>query len=61
VRPAWESPDDWCAIQCKFHGLVADGDAAGGEHLLDMRRLSGKRKYSQTEWLMISGGNRQPV
>jgi len=40
---------------------VADGDAAGGEHLLDMRRLSGKRKYSQTEWLMISGGNRQPV
>jgi hypothetical protein len=26
-----------------------------------MRRLSGKRKYSQTEWLMISGGNRQAV
>jgi hypothetical protein len=26
-----------------------------------MRSLSRKRKYSQTEWLMISGGNRQPM
>jgi len=25
-----------------------------------MRRLSGKRKYSQTAWLITSAGNRYP-
>ena len=40
------------------HGLVADDDAACGQHSSTLRKLSGKRKYSQTAWLMISAGNR---
>jgi hypothetical protein len=43
------------------HGLMTDNDAARGQHLLDMRKLSGKRKYSQTAWLITSGGKREPA
>jgi hypothetical protein len=43
------------------YGFVADDDAADGQHLLDQRRLSGKRKERQMAWLMISGGNRRPA
>src|SRR3954465_5778081 len=40
------------------HRLVADDNAARGSISSTMRKLSGKRKYSQTAWLITSGGKR---
>ena len=46
------------------HGFMADGDASrarrdeAASSLSTMRKLSGKRKHSQTAWLMISTGKR---
>jgi hypothetical protein len=40
------------------HGFVADDDATAASNSSTMRRPSGKRKYSQAAWLMISAGNR---
>jgi hypothetical protein len=42
-------------------GFVGDDDAAGRQQLSTMRSPSGKRKYSQTAWPMISAGNRYPA
>jgi hypothetical protein len=40
-------------------GLVADDEATHGQHLFGhARRPSGKRKQSQTAWLMASAGTR---
>ena len=43
------------------YGLVADDDAAGGQHLLDHAQAERKRKYSQTASLMTSAGKRWPA
>jgi hypothetical protein len=37
---------------------VADHDATSASISSTMRRLSGKRKYSHTAWLMTSPGKR---
>ena len=47
-----------CENQHAHDGLVAHGDTPFGEEVLDIRKLREKRWYSQTLWLIISGGNR---
>ena len=40
--------------------FMTDDDAARGQKIFNHRRLSGKRKYSQTAWAITSAGKRWP-
>jgi hypothetical protein len=43
------------------HGLVADDDAAGGQHLLDHAQAERETEVQPDAWLITSAGNRYPA
>jgi hypothetical protein len=49
-------------LECPLpYGFMANHDASAASISSTMRRLSGKRKYSQTAWLITSAGKRWPA
>jgi hypothetical protein len=46
-----------CSIALQFIGY----DPTLSQKLFESRKLSEKRKYSHTAWLIISGGKRNPL